>query len=319
MLTTKWIAIALVMVAMVSGCATTSGLKKKSTHAELLAGDADRAFSIARLTERRGDLPQAKELYQQLIEKEQETALAMQRLGVISAREGKLAEAIGYFESAAAEGNESVDLKLDNGYAMLLQGDLNRAEELFVTALQQEPKNKRALNNMAILRGAQGRFPDSLAYSKRAVGSAKGHANVGYLVTQFGDVADAADEYHQALADDPDLRIAAHALLQLEPAAPLTPGDSSTTEARLVQYCEPLAVPQDGVTDTAEPIANEPMYLDTKAIQPRKLVTLSKTIGPNSTVVNADSKPAPNFSVAIDVESFQPLLLPITHSDSSTR
>lgn len=191
------------------------------------AGDTDvRMISVARLAERQGDRAKAKELYRGLIMANRELPTAHHRMGVIAARERDLDLAMEHFAAARVAGLDSPDLHVDMAFAEFLGGRTLSAEMRLADVLKQQPNNRRALNNLAILRGTQGKFSESLALSQKAVGSAKAHANLGYLLAQFGDVKQAADSYHIALAQNPELDVAANALLQLDQVAgkaPITP------------------------------------------------------------------------------------------------
>ena len=187
-------------------------------------GDMDvRLVSVARLAERQGDRAKAKELYRGLIMANRELPTAHHRMGVIAARERDMDLAMQHFEAARIAGLDSPDLHVDMAFAEFLAGRTHSAEMRLADVLKQQPNNRRALNNLAILRGTQGKFSESLALSQRAVGSAKAHANLGYLLAQFGDVKQAADSYHIALGQNPELDVAANALLQLDQVAAKAP------------------------------------------------------------------------------------------------
>ncbi len=198
---------------VMTGCASIPSF---GTTAKKRGQDAEHIISVARLAERRGEFDAARKVYLNLIAEGLATGVAYHRLGVIAANENDLPRALRQFAASRAAGNDSVDLDIDIAYAHFLAGNKASADEMLSEALTKEPANKRALNNMAILRASQGRFDDCLAVSLRAVGPAKAHSNVGYLQSKFGDVDAAKNNFHVALAKDPDLKVAANALLQLE-------------------------------------------------------------------------------------------------------
>lgn len=205
-----------------AGCSSSLPFLRNAS--ETAEGDMDvRLVSVARLAERQGDRARAKELYRGLIVANRELRTAHHRMGVIAAREKDMDLAMQHFEAARIAGLDSPDLHVDMAFAEFLAGRSLSAETRLAEVLKQEPNNRRALNNLAILRGTQGKFSESLALSQKAVGSAKAHANLGYLLAQFGDVKQATDSYHIALGQNPELNVAANALLQLDQVAAKAP------------------------------------------------------------------------------------------------
>ncbi len=242
------------------GCSSASPLRRGSTESDL--ADAERVLSIGRLTERRGEASKAQEIYEGLIANGKSPATANHRLGVMAAKNRDFDRAWKHFEAAAANGLDSSELFADMGYARLLAGEFAAAEEMFAKALKKTPSDKRSLNNMAILRGAQGRFSESLAFSQRAVGAAKAQANLGYLLSQFGDAEKAVQHYHIALNQDPSLKVAASALLQIEVAKPAEPSVMAikprAIERETAKLQPPMPVAETTVAVAKDQVKEEP-------------------------------------------------------------
>jgi len=212
--------------------------------------------ALARLAERQDDPEKARSLFEQLIAQQLELPTAHHRLGVLAAKRGNLELADLHFAQARAAGLDSIELQSDEAYNKLLAGDLVAADQLFQAILGREPKHKRTLNNLAVLRAKQGRFDEALLCSRGAVGPAKAYANVGYLFTQFGELSMAKDNYHRALAKDPDLKIAAHALIQLQEVPEIPRLEVVQSEALAGQRAEPDSTPQE-IPATNSEIATE--------------------------------------------------------------
>jgi hypothetical protein len=77
------------------------------------------------------------------------------------------------------------------------------------------PADKRAMNNLAIALGYQGKHEQALAMFRRVVPEAQAQANLAYLHVQRGEGKLAVQRYTRAVDLDKNLRSAAHALLQL--------------------------------------------------------------------------------------------------------
>lgn len=223
-----------------SGCSTLHQPAGPGISVRDAASEFERQYSIARLTERRGDRAAARAIYERLLEQSPTESLAKHRLGVICGEEGDLATAVGHLLAARAGGLATAELDVDLGFAHLLAGNFAAAEIEFQSGLAKQQNDQRALNNLAILRAAQGRFHESLALSQQAVGRAKAQANLGYLLSQFGEVEAAVQSYHNALAQDQDLKVAAQALLQLEPLTQREqpPNPPAETGVKLVSHQE---------------------------------------------------------------------------------
>ena len=179
------------------------------------AAVVDSQLSLARLAERRNDFTRAKQIYHKVVKRAPQNAVARHRLGVILAQEGSMDEAFASL-NAALEIAPSADLLADIGYAHFLHGNLEEANRILQNALESSPYNKRVINNLALVAGHRKNYSDSLALFRRANNAAEAHANLAYVMTQNGDIDQAADEYHRALDYDKNLKMAANALVQIQ-------------------------------------------------------------------------------------------------------
>ena len=189
------------------------GKSKGAASAE--SGPLDRQLALARLSERHGQLDQAGKIYSTILSNEPNHLTAHHRLGVVQTKQGQLESATAHFEAAAQLQPPSAELLSDMGYAYYLSGNLPQAESLLSQAIQRDPKNKAACNNLALVLGEQGKLDQSLALFRRAGDEATAHANLGYLQSQMGMLKEAEASFHRALDYDPDLKPAAQALLQV--------------------------------------------------------------------------------------------------------
>ena len=172
-------------------------------------------LALAQLSERRNQADRAKHLYQIVIEREPQNPFPHQRLGVMSAKEGKFEEAHQHFQKSLALGPGNHKLLSDIGYCFYLQHRLNESEESLRRALQIEPNDRAACNNLAIVLGEMERYDECLAMFQKVGTEAEAYANLGFLLAQRGEFDRAKDNYNRALTLDPELRPAAEALAQL--------------------------------------------------------------------------------------------------------
>jgi tetratricopeptide (TPR) repeat protein len=172
-------------------------------------------LKIARVQEQRGQLAKAQEIYSDLYRRNPQNVEVCQRLAVVSARMGDTAQSERYFAEAMRLNPNRAGLLTDYGYAKLTNKDYAGAEQLLRRAVANSPGDKRALNNLAIALGYQGKHEQSLATFRRVVPEAQAQANLAYIHTQRGEGRLAVQRYSRAVELDNNLRSAAHALLQL--------------------------------------------------------------------------------------------------------
>ena len=170
---------------------------------------------LARLHERNGKLGRAKELYEELYQRNPASAEVCHRLAVVSTRLGDYDLAMNYFDKARQLTPHDGDLLCDLGYSLYLQNDFTTADKVLRQALQENPNNQRAINNLAIVTGLQGKTKESFALFRQVVSEAEANANLAYLHVQRGEGKDAIERYSRALTFDNKLTSASQAMLQL--------------------------------------------------------------------------------------------------------
>jgi len=175
----------------------------------------DGQIALARLCERRGENEQAEGLYRALLKKAPRDPRPHHRLAVMAVQKNDLAQAEEHFRAARSLAPPSAELFSDLGYCYYLRHQLKEAEDILNQALKLEPNHAAAVNNLALVVGAQGRFDESLALFKRANSEAKAYANLAYVFAQHGELAWAEETYSRALTLDNKMRAAAQAMLQV--------------------------------------------------------------------------------------------------------
>jgi Flp pilus assembly protein TadD len=69
----------------------------------------------------------------------------------------------------------AINQMLNTGYDLLEQGQTSQAQKIFAAALQQDPGNPLALNNLAAVMVKEGKLKQALAYLNQALPRAKGY------------------------------------------------------------------------------------------------------------------------------------------------
>ena len=228
----------LLMVAIASGCATIrpgdvsdlvreDSAKKKPLESQL---------AMARLCERRGENDQARAMYEKVLRESPQQPEALHRLAVVCVRENQRADAHKYFDEAARITN-SAELNNDRGYLLLLEGNYAAAEKDFRQATELKPSLTAAWTNLGLAIGYQDRYDEAFAIFLRATNSAaEAHCNLGFVFAQQSKLAEAQKHYRLALVENPNLKIAAEALLQVSANMP---GQEPRTILRTMASTQP--------------------------------------------------------------------------------
>lgn len=144
-------------------------------------GDLSATVGLARLHDRQGNSANAVELYHKAISTHPTSALAYNDLGLCYAR----------------------------------QRQLDKSIQAMGKAVQLQPDSHKYRNNLATVLVEAGRTDEALREMSVIASPAVAHYNVGYLLKQKGQVAEAMRHLQQALAIDPTLAPAEEMLAQL--------------------------------------------------------------------------------------------------------
>lgn len=245
----KWLAVSLGQLALgVTGCAHLSeGMQIGSIGSK--PTDAKSRINIARIYERQGEAGKARQMYEDVLKRDRNSAEAHQRLAVIAAKQENFADAEKHFQAAIKIRPNDPQLLADYGFLQFTQNRLTAAEQVTRQALTNEPENKRAKNNLAQIVGAQGRYDEALSLFREVVPEANAHQNVAYLYSQAGDIANAQKHYSRALTLNAELKPSAQALVQLHQA------DQQQQRAKLAAGLKERSTAQQAVA--TKPVAPE--------------------------------------------------------------
>lgn len=166
----------------------------------------------------------ARQGYMTILARVPDSQFAHHRLAVLAARGGHFDTAELHFQKAMTAGAPSSELLADSGYNLYLQNRLDEAATSLRAAIEKDPRNQTAMNNLGMVLGEMGDTEAAFGQFERVVGTAEAHANLAKVYTHLGRLEEAKDEYNLALSLDRSLRPAAEALVQLE--------DATTSRAR---------------------------------------------------------------------------------------
>ena len=196
-----------------SGCASISA--GTATRTRTPASAVASRYLEATDFEKRDKLEQAREIYQELLDKNPQNADYMHRLAVVCTRLQRNAEAASFYERARKLDPDNAALLADMGYFYYLNGDLPESERMLRKALHLKPSYVRATNNLALVVGVKGDLEESLSLLQRIGNGAQTRASLGYIHQQRGETTLATALYREALKIDPKLTDASRALARL--------------------------------------------------------------------------------------------------------
>lgn len=216
----------LLMIASLSGCA----LSKHQMFSRKGDDTVERSISIARLSERHGNVQQARNMYARLASEHPNHPVAHHRLGVLAAKAGNYQEAMQHLSRAQQVGGDTPELLSDIGYLHYLQNNHAAAQQNLRAAIAADPQNKRAYNTLGLVLAEEGRFQESLDAFRRAVSEAEALSNLAYVQVQLGAFDEAEANYHRALALNQGLKPAAEGLMHIAAMKgelkPITPNET---------------------------------------------------------------------------------------------
>jgi len=136
------------------------------------------------------------------------SAVAHHNLGVLSAREGEVAEALRQYRQAVALKPDYAEAQTHLGVALYQQGELVEATRYLRQAVALRPDNAEAQTNLGVALYQQDDLVEAAKHLRHAVasqaGSAEAHYNLGLVLEQQGQLAEAAGHYRGAVTFKPD-------------------------------------------------------------------------------------------------------------------
>lgn len=194
-----------------SGCASTGS----GGYAASRAHKFEAQYDVARLAESDNQYDKAQQIYEGIYKKDSANVEVCHRLGIVQARQSNFEAAKRYLNEAHRLKPSDPEILNDLGYVCFLTNDLPAAEDALQDAMKLDPGNHRATNNLALVVGTQGRMDESYRLFRQVNKEAEAHANIAYLHAQQGEGQLAMQHYSRALSLDPQMKIAANAMVEI--------------------------------------------------------------------------------------------------------
>ena len=162
--------------------------------------DAVEAFGAGRSAD-------AVRLYQGVIDRRPDMAIAYRHLAFVEARRGNLAAAIDVLQQAIAKGVTDVRLIAQLGETLVDAGHLDQGIQLLEPLVRQPNVDPEVLNALGIAYATASRHDDARRVFERVLtvdpGSPVPLENLGMLALDRGDLAAARTRFEEAIAVDP--------------------------------------------------------------------------------------------------------------------
>lgn len=166
-------------------------------------------FAAAVQQHQAGQLPQAAQLYRQVLQQQPNHARALSMLGVIACQTGNLLEGITYYRQAIALAPALIDAYHNLALALQMSGQLDEAIQQYRMAIAQQPNHVETHHHLGRLLIQQGQIKEGIGHYQQALAIKPNYAPVlvslGAVFLQLGRVTDAIAHLQQALRTQPDL------------------------------------------------------------------------------------------------------------------
>jgi Flp pilus assembly protein TadD len=166
--------------------------------------------------ERAADWNSARRIYEGIRQKDPNNVEAIHRLGVVADSQRHHVEAEQLFLAALQIEPRNATILADLGYCYYLQGQLPKAESALNKATTLEPSNQRYWNNLGLVLGHQRRYEEALDAFRKSGAEADAQFNLAFVYAGQDRVEDAKRCFQAALATDPTHRRAREALTSFE-------------------------------------------------------------------------------------------------------
>jgi tetratricopeptide (TPR) repeat protein len=155
-----------------------------------------------------GDLPQAEDIYRQILNTDPDQLVALHFLGLALKDMGRLDEAVDSFYKTIALKPDYAEAHYNLGNALRELGKLDEAIAGYHKALAIKPDYTGAHNNLGLALQNIGKLEEAVASYNKAVAIkpdlAEAHFNLGNVLLDQDKLDEAIASYHKALAIKPD-------------------------------------------------------------------------------------------------------------------
>jgi tetratricopeptide (TPR) repeat protein len=176
-------------------------------------------ISMAQLSERQGDVGQARLHYQTALKKWPGQVDVLRAAARMEDRLGGLQLAENLYQQAVTANPQHAGAHNDLGMCLARQGKLEASLQQIEQAVRLEPTNQRYHNNAAVVLVEMRRDQQALGHLSAVHGPAPANYNMGQLLVERGRTMEAAGYFAAALEIDPTMQAAHAALANLQGAA----------------------------------------------------------------------------------------------------
>ncbi|MEG4348354.1 tetratricopeptide repeat protein [Microcoleus sp. LAD1_D3] len=182
--------------------------QKKSRKSGCKLGAED-SLKLAWEHHQAGRLLEAENLYRQIIEVQPESANVLCLLGIAARQQGKIAEAIDFYEKAIAQNRDFVEAHLNKANVLLDVREYQRAIASYEQVIKIQPHSALAYNNLGWAKQQLGERDAAILYYQTALqldpNLHETAHNLGHLFKQKNHLSEAIAYYLHALKINPNL------------------------------------------------------------------------------------------------------------------
>ncbi|MEG4248175.1 tetratricopeptide repeat protein [Microcoleus sp. Pol10D4] len=182
--------------------------QKKSRKSACKLGAED-SLKLAWEHHQAGRLLEAENLYRQIIEVQPESANVLCLLGIAARQQGKIAEAIDFYEKAIAQNRDFVEAHLNKANLLLDVGEYQRAIASYEQVIKIQPNSALAYNNLGWIKQQLADIDSAILYYQTALridpNLHETAHNLGHLFKQKNQLSEAIACYLHALKINPNL------------------------------------------------------------------------------------------------------------------
>jgi tetratricopeptide (TPR) repeat protein len=200
-------------------------------------------ISLAQMSERQGNVPQARHHYQRALATWPRNVALLRQAARMEDRQGQYAVAESLYRQAVAADSSSAGALNDLGLCLARQGKLDASMQVIEQSIQLAPHEARYRNNAAIVLVEMRQDQQALAHLSAVHGSPEANYNLGQLLVQRGRADEAAQYFIAAIEQKPDLQAAHDALASLQGSAATIATDAPENVTAPAVSTEPSVPP----------------------------------------------------------------------------
>jgi Flp pilus assembly protein TadD len=186
------------------------------SYSQAVALDEEHAGALEKLGlhyTAKGDIPEARNYLQELLDVEPTNWKAHNALGVLADLEEAFKEARNHYLEALKLRPDLALLWNNLGYSVYLLGDLDGAGMYIKRALQLDPAHRAARLNLALIHVRQAQYSEALAVLAKDADLPTAYTNLGYLSYRVGEYEKAEEFLLEAINQSPTFNRSAHTYL----------------------------------------------------------------------------------------------------------